>query len=167
MKPSHGAALLTVVVVAGCASSSTAARSDGAAVSSAPTRCFGVSEAELRASPLESLPILAVRRLRAPMPPKGILTQPAGAEIYLLASSEQSREALGHRIACHAARMAGTRPARPDPLAIGSAKVDVTSTSNGFVVAITSKDVDDAERILRESQDLLDATSASAEQASR
>jgi hypothetical protein len=166
MKTSRWSAVLTVMLGAGCASS-TSARGDEVALRAASDRCVGVSEAEQRASPLEGRPILAVRPLRAPMPPKGILTQPAGAEIYLLAEPETSREALGHRLACHAARRGGTRPVGPDPLAIGSAKIDVTSTSNGFVVAITSNDVDDAQRILRESEELLNATSVAAKRASR
>lgn len=159
MKTSRWSALVTLVLGAGCASSPAAVRGDSTAANAASDRCFGVSESELRASPLEGRPILAVRQLRAPMPPKGILSRPAGAEIYLLAAPEESREALGRRLACHAARTAATQPVGPDPLAIGSAKIDVTSTSNGFVVSITSADVDDAERILQKSQDLQTATS--------
>jgi hypothetical protein len=83
------------------------------------------------------------------------MQQLVGAKVYLLASSGLTREWLGHLLECHIARHAGSASERPDPLAVNTASVDVVATSNGFLVTITSRDYDDAQRILRESEALL------------
>ena len=170
-------AILSVVAGVGCASASghrfdaksgpryaqatTTAGTDAtfstphAAVDDSVARaCIDVPEAEQRVSPLESRRVLAVEPIHQPIPPKHLMRQLAGARVYILASPGLTREWLGHLLECHVARVSGSASQKPDPLAVPKARVEVFSTSNGFLVTIASRDRDDAERILIASEAL-------------
>jgi hypothetical protein len=105
-------------------------------------------------SPLESRRVLAVEPIHEPIPPKNLMRHLAGAKVYILASPGLTREWLGHLLECHIARVSGSASQRPDPLAVPKARVEVFSTTNGFLVTIASRDLDDAERILVASEAL-------------
>jgi hypothetical protein len=113
-----------------------------------------VPNRELGRSPLEDRRVLAVDPVREPFPLKGRRAALLGATVYILASPGLTKEWLGHLIECHIA-CAAQQSRVADPLVAGSPTVDVVSTGNGFAVSITSKDPYQAERILYDSQLLL------------
>jgi hypothetical protein len=170
-------AILSVVAGVGCASASahrfdaksgrhyaqaaTTAGTDAtfstpqATVDDAVARaCIDVPEAEQRVSPLETRRVLAVEAIREPTPPKNLMQHLTGARVYILASPGLTREWLGHLLECHIARVSGSVSQKPDPLAVPKARVEVLSTTNGFLVTIASRDLDDARRILVDSEAL-------------
>jgi hypothetical protein len=117
--------------------------------------CVDIPVAERSSSPLQRFRVLDVVPLREPVPPRNLAQRLVGARIYLLASPGLTKEWLGHLIECYIALHAGSASPTPDPLAVTKVMADVTSTTNGFVVTLTSRDLDDAERIRRESEALV------------
>jgi len=90
--------------------------------------------------------------------PKQML-QPAGVAIYLRASEGLTEQRLGHVLECHLAhhavvgdRMAGHR----SPLLVDDARVSLSSTVDGFRIAITARDVSAAREIIERAQALVE-----------
>jgi hypothetical protein len=116
--------------------------------------CHDVPEHELTAGPLQNRHVLAVTPVREPFPQKGRRAALLGATVYISASPGLTGEWLGHLIECHIS-LGAQSSQFPDPLAVGGPNVDIVSTSNGFGVSITSNDPYQADRILRDSKQLL------------
>jgi hypothetical protein len=103
--------------------------------------------------------ITDVELLRDRPYPKEML-QPAGVAIYMRASNGLTEQWLGHVLECHLAHHAvvGDRMAsgRPSPLLVDEARVSLSSTIDGFRIAITARDVAVARQIIERAQALVE-----------
>lgn len=115
------------------------------------TLCADVPAAERDQGPLSSpARITAVEPLSERPHPKEF-AQPSGAAVYLLATPGLTQEWLGRVLACHIAHHAVVGDRVPDitsPLYVENARIAVSSTGDGFRIAITSTDVDTARLII-------------------
>jgi hypothetical protein len=82
--------------------------------------------------------------------PKEML-QPAGVAVYLRATPGMTEEWLGRVLECHLAYHAivGDRPShRSSPLLVDDIRVALSSTGDGFRIAITSRDIAAAREVI-------------------
>lgn len=90
--------------------------------------------------------------------PKEML-QPAGAAIYVRASAGLTEEWMARVLECHLAHHAvvGDRMiGRPSPLFVDDARVSLSSTGDGFRIAITTHDVSAAREIIERARGLVE-----------
>jgi hypothetical protein len=102
--------------------------------------------------------ITDVELLRDRPYPKEML-QPAGVAIYMRASAGLTEQWLGHVLECHLAHHAvvGSQAVgRPSPLLVNDARVSLSSTLDGFRIAITARDVSAAREIIERAQALVE-----------
>ena len=167
-------------LLAGCASAPHAALS-GSAVSStqvanaqptptdaaltagvvAPTAsvCALIPEAEQSVCPLSRMPVVGTRQLVRPLDPKGYSMTPAGAVVFTLATPGLTPEWLGHVVECYRARAASQATATlaqdSCPLAEPGSEFTVSTTRDGFALAVRSPHSDAAKHIFEVSQRLV------------
>ena len=161
------AGLLTTAVLAGCAATQPQVSSGGntgrSATEAPGALCAGLADANARKSPFEVTQVVGVEPIREATAPKRLPTL-VGATLYVAATPGLTTEWLGRMIECHAAQAAGGTADRPDPLAVGPAKVDVFATRDGFGVTIRGSDLDAGRAILQQSKALV-CTATNAETA--
>ncbi|HXX67430.1 MAG TPA: hypothetical protein VEK07_09630 [Polyangiaceae bacterium] len=121
--------------------------------------CAEVSDADRDQGPFARRDrIQDVELLRDRPYPKQML-QPAGVAIYLRASDGLTEQWLGHVLECHLAHHAvvGDHMAgRPSPLLVDDARVSLSSTVDGFRIAITAREVSAAREIIERAQALIE-----------
>jgi hypothetical protein len=125
--------------------------------------CALIPEAERNACPLQHTAVLGTRELKAPIDAKGYVFAPAGAVVYMVAAPGLTQEWLGHLVECYRAKVAlagNALQAREScPLAELESNYSVSSTGDGFAVAIRSPRQDAAERIIEASEGLAPSNS--------
>jgi len=121
--------------------------------------CAEVSDADRDQGPFAHRDrITGVELLRDRPYPKEML-QPAGVAIYMRASAGLTEQWLGRVLECHLAHHAvvGDRIAgRPSPLLVDDARVSLSSTVDGFRIAITARDVSAAREIIERTHALVE-----------
>jgi hypothetical protein len=125
--------------------------------------CALIPEAEQNVCPLQRTAVLGTRELKAPIDTKGYVFAPAGAVVYMVAAPGLTQEWLGHLVECYRAKVAvvgNALQARVScPLAELESSYSVSSTGDGFAVAIRSPRHDAAERIIEASNGLAPSNS--------
>jgi len=84
--------------------------------------------------------------------------QLSGAAVYLRAAPGLTQEWLSHVLTCHIAHHALVGDRAPDassPLFVADARIAVSSTGDGFRIAITTSDVDGAREIIERARALV------------
>jgi hypothetical protein len=119
--------------------------------------CALVPEVEQTRCPLQHTPVIGSRELVKRIDAKGYgkglpppaAFAPAGAVVYTLAAPGLTAEWLGHLVECYQARTeANALQAREAcPLAESGASYSISSTRDGFAVAIRSSNTETAKRI--------------------
>jgi len=113
--------------------------------------CYEVPDRERDAGPFARREqIAAVETLRERVNTKAPLL-PVGVAVYIRATPGMTEQWVGRVIECHLAHRAvvGTRVAEQAcPLSIDDARVDLSSTHTGFRVSITSKDLSVARSVI-------------------
>lgn len=121
--------------------------------------CAEVSDADRDQGPFARRDrIMDVELLRDRPYPKEML-QPAGVAIYLRASAGLTEQWLGHVLECqiaHHAVVGDHMVGRPSPLLVDDARVSLSSTIDGFRIAITARDVTTAREIIERAQALVE-----------
>lgn len=121
--------------------------------------CAEVSDADRDQGPFAHRErITDVELLRDRPYPKEML-QPAGVAIYVRASQGLTEQWLGHVLECHLAHHAVVGDhvvGRPSPLLVDAARVSLSSTLDGFRIAITARDVSAAREIIERAQALVE-----------
>ncbi len=125
--------------------------------------CALIPEAEQNVCPLQHTEVLGARELKAPIDAKGYVFAPTGAVVYMVAAPGLTQEWLGHLVECYQAKIAiagnGLQARESCPLAEPGSSYSVSSTGDGFAVAIRSPDHDAAKRIIEVSERLAPSTS--------
>jgi hypothetical protein len=121
--------------------------------------CADVPEAERDRGPLSRRDrIAAVEPLSERAYPKE-MPQPAGVAVYLRASPGVTEQWLGRVIECHLAHHAVVGDRMPDPVSplfVDDARVALSSTGDGFRIAITARDVTTARAIIERARALVE-----------
>ncbi len=141
---------IALIIAVGCVPS---AKTSVEHARAAQAKCQGVSNASVE-------PVLAQSMVDSVEPaytyaiggPNGRIARLAGAQIHMLPIEGTSRQWVERALECHEARVtlgqvcaADGDPYRP---ASGWVNIDVESDRDGYVVRLTSDDVDDAHAIL-------------------
>ncbi|MDP9150981.1 MAG: hypothetical protein M3O36_13710 [Myxococcota bacterium] len=124
--------------------------------------CVGVPDAERVEGPFARKERIAgVTVIRDRPFPKG-MEQSVGVAVYLRAEPGMTQQWLGRVTECHLAHHAVAGRLENDhcPLSFDDAKVNVSSTPDGFRLAITSRDSDVARSVIASGQELLGKGSA-------
>jgi hypothetical protein len=101
--------------------------------------------------------VLGVQTVRNHWSPKAPLP-PWGVAVLVRATPGVTEQWLGRVIECHRAHHAvvgALASERPCPLSVDEARVEVSSTSNGFIVEITSRDASAAREVVEKGNALL------------
>ncbi len=126
--------------------------------------CALIPEAEQSTCPVQRTAVIGTRELRTPADPRGFLSTPAGAVVYMVAAPGLTREWLGHLVECYQARVASAgnaaQASETCPLAELDASYLITSTGNGFAVAIHSQNNQVAKRVVQVSERLVPGNSS-------
>jgi hypothetical protein len=124
----------------------------GPASSSTSAACALIPEPEQSICPVQRTAVQGTTQIREPLDPRGNLSKPAGAVVYMVAAPGLTSEWLGHLIECYQARVAEAGNAvearQTCPLAELDAGYAVGATRDGFAVAIHSSQNDTANRIV-------------------
>ncbi len=126
--------------------------------------CASIPEAEQSVCPVQRTAVIGTRELRTPADPRGFLSTPAGAVVYMLAAPGLTREWLGHLVECYQARVASAgnaaQASETCPLAELDASYMISSTGNGFAVAIHSQNGQVAKHVVQVSERLVPGNSS-------
>lgn len=119
--------------------------------------CVGISDDDRNMSPFEHLEdIASVEPLKERIGPKSALQRTVGATVTFLAVPGMTAEWLQRVVDCHLARNASLGHSVPEmancPLVPKGAQARVTSTGNGFAVAVRADDPQSAQDILTRAQ---------------
>jgi hypothetical protein len=118
--------------------------------------CVNISEQERLDGPLGRPDrIVRVSVIRDRLHPKAML-QPVGIAVYLRADPGMSQQLLYRITECHLAHYAvvGRPEGDTSPLAVKDATVSVTTTPDGYRLAITSRDLDAENALVARGEDL-------------
>lgn len=126
--------------------------------------CASIPEAEQSVCPVQRTTVIGTRELRTPADPRGFLATPAGVVIYMVAAPGLTREWLGHLVECYQARVASAgnaaQASETCPLAEPDASYMISSTGNGFAVAIHAQNGQAAKRVIQVSERLVPGNSS-------
>jgi hypothetical protein len=118
--------------------------------------CVNVPEAERIDGPLAHPDrIVRMTVIRDRLWPKGML-QPVGIALYVRADPGMSEQLFYRMTECHLAHYAvvGRPEGDQSPLGVKDAKVSVSATSDGYRVAITSRDTDAEHELVARGEEL-------------
>ncbi len=150
---------LVSFVLAGCSSgigTEGAATASGDRMTAAEQHCYAIPVTERDVCPLDRSTVLGTKDIVRRVTAKGgAIAGDEGAVVYTLATPGMTREWMGHEIECYQARYHAVGgeidPHASCPLAVSGSYSEVSSTNNGFAIAIRAKDSDAVQEIRRRS----------------
>jgi hypothetical protein len=151
-RPTLVAVAFASATALGCAAPATALHTSGArAAEVEASACSDVPAAERDLGPLGHRDRIAgVEVLQDRLYPKQ-MPQPSGVAVYVRATPGMTEQWLDRVLECHLAHraaIAGTTEDRSDPFLVEDARIGVSPTSDGFRIAITTRDVAAAREII-------------------
>ncbi len=119
--------------------------------------CVDVPASARDEGPLVRRDVAGVRTLQD-RPNEKTMLQPAGVAVYLRATPGMTEEWLGRILECHLAHhgVVGERMTdHASPLFVEDTRIALSSTGDGFRIAITSRNVSTAREIIERAQTLV------------